>query len=237
VRRDIKYGADWIKLIATGGINDPISDFTVQELSDAQMTLAVEIVHRAGKHVMAHAHGTAGIKAAVRAGVDSIEHGSMLDEETASLMASKGIWLVPTIYVQQHVLESGSSLGIEPVILQKEKALAKFHRQGFEHALRYHVKIAYGVDDEPEMAPREFGALVDWGMRPVQALQAATINAAELLGMSDRIGTLEPGKFADLVAVKGDPLSDIRVLESVVFVMKGGRVFKYGSQRASASPQ
>jgi imidazolonepropionase-like amidohydrolase len=228
VRRDIKYGADWIKLIVTGGVNDPFSDFTVQELSDEQLTTAVQIAHRAHKRVMAHAHGTMGIKAAVRAGVDSIEHGSMLDEEGAVLMARNGTFLVPTVYVQEHVLKAGLSLGIESVILEKEKALAEVHRQGFQCALKHHVKIAYGVDDEPENAAKEFGALVDWGMTPLGAIRAATITGADLLGMADQLGTIETGKYADLIGVEHDPLVDIKTMEHVVFVMKGGQVLKVG---------
>jgi len=226
VRMDIKYGADWIKLMATGGVMDPMSDFNVQELSDEQMAEAVRVAHRAGKKVMAHAHGTAGIRAAVNAGVDSIEHGSMLDEDTASLMAKKGTWLLPTIYVQELAVEVGASRGMTPAMLEKERAVLKLKRAGFEAALRKNVRIVYGVDAEPEVAPKEFDALVRYGLKPLQAIQAATVNAAEMLGMSSQTGSIEPGKFADIIAVDGDPLQDIRTMEQVRFVMKGGEVFK-----------
>jgi imidazolonepropionase-like amidohydrolase len=226
VRRDIKYGADWIKLMGTGGVMDPISDYRVQELSQEQMARAVEVAHRAGKKVMVHAEGTEGIKAAVRAGVDSIEHGTMLDEEGAKLMEEHGTWLVPTLYCFQHDMETGLSQGRDPVSLAKGVAILKEQGPAFHRALEHHLKIAYGVDDDPDVVSKEFGALVRGGMTPIDALRAATINGAALTGRSDDIGTLEPGKFADIVAVEGDPLTDITVMEKVVFVMKGGDVIK-----------
>jgi imidazolonepropionase-like amidohydrolase len=226
VRRDIKYGADWIKLMATGGVMDPISDYRVQELSQEQMAKAVEVAHRAGKKVMAHAEGSDGIKAAVRAGVDSIEHGTVLDEEGAQLMEQHGTWLVPTLYCFQHDMETGLSQGRDPVSFAKGVAILKEQGPAFKRALAHHLKIAYGVDDDPDSLSKEFGALVRGGMTPIEALRAATVNGAELQGRSKDIGTLEPGKFADVVAVEGDPLSDITVMEKVVFVMKGGEVYK-----------
>ena len=226
VRRDIKYGADWIKLMATGGVMDPISDYTVQELSEEQMAKAVEVAHRAGKKVMAHAEGTEGIKAAVRAGVDSIEHGTVLDEEGARLMEQKGTWLVPTLYCFQHDMETGLSQGRDPVSFAKGVAILKEQGPAFKRALEHHVKIAYGVDDDPDVVSKEFGALVKGGMTPIEALRAATIHASELLGRTKDVGTIEAGKFADIVAVDGDPLNDITVMEKVVFVMKGGSVYK-----------
>jgi imidazolonepropionase-like amidohydrolase len=225
VRRDIKYGADWIKLMATGGVMDPISDYRVQELSEAQMATAVEVAHRAGKKVMAHAEGTEGIKAAVRAGVDSIEHGTMLDEEGARLMEQRGTWLVPTLYCFQHDLITGTSQGRDPVSMAKGIAIVKEQGPAFHRALAHHLKIAYGVDDDPDFVSKEFGALVRGGMTPLDALRAATINGAELTGRANDIGSLDPGKFADIVAVDGDPLADITVMEKVVFVMKGGEVY------------
>jgi imidazolonepropionase-like amidohydrolase len=225
VRRDIKYGADWIKLMATGGVMDPISDYTVQELSQDQMAKAVEVAHRAGKKVMAHAEGAEGIKAAVRAGVDSIEHGTVLDEEGAKLMEQHGTWLVPTLYCFQHDMETGLSQGRDPASYAKGVAIIKEQGPAFKRALNHHLKIAYGLDDDPDFVSKEFGALVRGGMTPIEALKAATINGAELMGRND-IGTIEAGKFADIVAVDGDPLSDITVMEKVVFVMKGGAVYK-----------
>jgi imidazolonepropionase-like amidohydrolase len=226
VRHDIKYGADWIKLMATGGVMDIFSDFTTQELSEEQMARAVEIAHRAGKHVMAHAEGTVGIKAAVRAGVDSIEHGTMLDEEGASLMEKRGTWLVPTLFTFQHGVQAGTSLGIDPISAAKGKAILAAQQPAFTLALKHHLKIAYGVDDDPEFVSKEFVTLVHGGMTPLQAIQASTVNAADLLGSAKDTGTIEAGKFADIVAVSGDPLKDITSMEHVVFVMKGGELIK-----------
>uniref|UniRef100_E6QME8 Amidohydrolase-related domain-containing protein n=1 Tax=mine drainage metagenome TaxID=410659 RepID=E6QME8_9ZZZZ len=228
VRRDIKYGADWIKLMATGGVMDPISDYRVQELSEAQMARAVEVAHRAGKKVMAHAEGAEGIKAAVRAGVDSIEHGTMLDEEGAELMEERGTWLVPTLYCFQHDMETGLSKGRDPASFAKGQAILAAQGPAFKLALKHHLKIAYGVDDADvdESVSREFGALVAGGMTTLGALQAATINAATMLGKQDQVGLIAPGHYADIIAVTGDPLKDITVMYNVNFVMKGGMILK-----------
>jgi imidazolonepropionase-like amidohydrolase len=227
VRRDIKYGADWIKLMATGGVMDPISDYRVEELSEEEMARAVEVAHRAGKKVMAHAEGAVGIKAAVRAGVDSIEHGTMLDEEGAALMEQKGTWLVPTLYCFQNDLKTGLSRGRDPRSMAKGIAIVAAQGPAFTLALKHHLKIAYGVDDsQPEVLSGEFAALVRGGMTPLEALQAATIHGALLLGFDKDMGAIEPGKFADLVAVPGNPLADITTMEHVAWVMKGGTVVK-----------
>jgi len=228
VRRDIKYGADWIKLMATGGVMDPISDFHVQELSEAQMTEAVVVAHRAGKKVMAHAEGAEGIKAAVRAGVDSIEHGTMLDEEGARLMEEHHTWLVPTLYCFQHDMETGLSKGRDPDSFAKGREIMAAQGPSFTRALDHHIRIVYGVDDDDvdESVSKEFGALVRGGLSTLGALQAATINAATMLGKDKEVGTIEPGRYADIIAVKGDPLSDITVMEHVDFVMQGGRILK-----------
>jgi imidazolonepropionase-like amidohydrolase len=228
VRRDIKYGADWIKLMATGGVMDPISDYHVQELSEAQMAEAVIVAHRAGKKVMAHAEGAEGIKAATRAGVDSIEHGTMLDEEGARLMEEHHTWLVPTLYCFQHDMETGLSKGRDPDSFAKGQEIMAAQGPAFKLALAHHIRIVYGVDDADvdESVSKEFGALVRGGLPPLGALQAATINAATMLGKDKDVGTIEPGRYADMIAVKGDPLSDITVMEHVDFVMQGGRIIK-----------
>jgi imidazolonepropionase-like amidohydrolase len=228
VRRDIKYGADWIKLMATGGVMDPTSDYHVQELSEAQMAAAVEVAHRAGKKVMAHAEGATGIKAAVRAGVDSIEHGTMLDEEGAQLMEQHHTWLVPTLYCFQHDMETGLSKGRDPDSYAKGVEIMAAQGPAFKLALAHHIRIVYGVDDADidESVSKEFGALVRGGLSPLGALQAATVNAATMLGKNEDVGTLEPGHFADIVAVEGDPLADITVMEHVAFVMQGGHIIK-----------
>lgn len=190
------------------------------------MAKAVEVAHRAGKRVMVHAEGTEGIKAAVRAGVDSIEHGTMLDDEGAALMAKKGTWLVPTLYTFQHGVELGTTHGQDPVSLAKTKEIVAHQQPAFTRALQAHLKIAVGIDDEPQYLPKEVEALVRGGMTTLQALQAATMNGAALLNWSDNIGTIEPGKFADIIAIDGDPIQNINAIEKVVFVMKDGVTFK-----------
>jgi len=227
VRRDIKYGADWIKLMATGGVLDLQSDFNVQELSDEQLAKAVEVAHRAGRHVMAHAEGTAGIKAAVRAGVDSIEHGTMLDDEGAALMAKNGTWLVPTLYTFQRGVEIGTQFGQDAISLAKGREILSHQQPAFTRALNAHLKIAVGIDESPEFLPKELEAMVRAGMTPLQVLQAATLNGAELLGMTHDIGTIEVGKYADIIAVASDPLREISAMEQVAFVMKGGVIIKH----------
>jgi imidazolonepropionase-like amidohydrolase len=212
--------------MGTGGILDPFSDYTRQELSDEQMVRAVEVAHRAGRRVMVHAEGTVGIKAAVRAGVDSIEHGTMLDDEGAALMAQRGTWLVPTLYTFQYGAERGEKLGLEPVMLAKVRRIISAQAPAFKRALAHRLRIAFGLDNTPELLPREFAALVRGGMTPLQAIQTATINAAEMLGHADELGSIAKGKVADLVAVRGDPTRDVSVLENVAFVMKDGVVVK-----------
>jgi imidazolonepropionase-like amidohydrolase len=226
VRHDIKYGADWIKLIATGGISDPMSDFNVQELSEEQMRKAVEVAHRAHKLVMAHAEGADGIKAAVRAGVDSIEHGTLLDEEGAALMEKQGTWLVPTLSVIQRYAAIASPSGLDPVSLEKSRMILKYQSDAFQRALKHHIRIAFGLDDEPAFLPKELPAMVKAGLTPIEALQAATIHAAELLRLSNEIGSVEAGKYADIIAVSGDPRKDIDAMDNVVFVMKGGEIIR-----------
>jgi imidazolonepropionase-like amidohydrolase len=226
VRHDMKYGADWIKLMATGGISDPISDFNVQELSEEQMSRAVEVAHRAHKLVMAHAEGQDGIKSAVRAGVDSIEHGTLLDEEGAALMEKKGTWLVPTLSVMQRYATIGRESGLDLVALEKSRLILKYQSDAFQRAIKHHLRIAFGLDDDPDFLPNEFAAMVKAGLTPTEALQTATTHGAELLGLSSEIGSLEQGKAADIIAVKGDPTKDINAMKTVVFVMKAGKVLR-----------
>jgi imidazolonepropionase-like amidohydrolase len=226
VRHDIKYGVDWIKLMATGGISDPMSDFNVQELSEEQMRRAVEVAHRAHKLVMAHAEGQDGIKSAIRAGVDSIEHGTLLDEEGAALMEKKGTWLVPTLSVMQRYATIGRESGLDPVALEKSRLILKYQSDAFQRAINHRLRIAFGLDDDPDFLPNEFAAMVKGGLTPTEALQTATTHAAELLGLSKEIGSLEQGKAADIIAVSGDPTKDIHAMESVVFVMKAGKILR-----------
>jgi imidazolonepropionase-like amidohydrolase len=151
-------------------------------------------------------------------------------------METRGTWLVPTLFTFQHQLEKGTSLGADPVTEEKTKAIIKLQQPAFALALKHHLKIAYGVDDDPGFVSKEFGALVRGGMTPLAALQAATINAAQLLERSNELGAVESGKLADIIAVKGDPLSDISCMEQVVFVMKGGEVIKHEAGTPATTP-
>ena len=141
-------------------------------------------------------------------------------------MAQRGTWLVPTLFTFQHGAETGTAQGADPIMMEKNRAILAAQQPAFTLALQHHVKIAYGVDEDPDYSSKEFGALVRGGMTPLAAIQAATVNASELLGTARDTGTLEPGKFADIIAVSGDPLKDIAVMERVVFVMKGGELIK-----------
>lgn len=226
VRRDLKYGADCIKLMVTGGVSDPVSDFESVDLSEEQVRTAVEVAHRARRRVAAHAEGREGIRVAVRAGVDSIEHGNALDEESARAMAERGTFLVPTLFLFKNLLEVSDRRGVPPQVAGKMARLAEASRGGFERAVRAGVRIVYGTDEAPEYALEEFAVLVERGLPPLEAIRAATLNAAELLDLAGDAGAVEPGKWADLVAVRGDPLADIGAMERVAFVMQEGRVVR-----------
>lgn len=226
VRHDLRNGVDWIKVMASGGVMDVLSDYNVQELSDEQLKAIADDAHRAGHRVMAHAEGLPGIRAAVHAGIDTIEHGSMLDDATAKEMAERGTWLVPTINTFYRGVSLGLSQGQEPQMLEKGKSILRYIPEAIAAAQRNHVKIAFGDDDDPKFVADEFKQLVKLGLTPLAALQTATINAAELLHASAQIGSIEPGHYADIVAVDGDPLQDIAAMGRVVFVMKGGLVAK-----------
>jgi imidazolonepropionase-like amidohydrolase len=159
----------------------------------------------------------------------------MLDEEGASLMEQRGTWLVPTLYTFQHGVEQGASLGADPVMVEKGKAILAAQQPAFTLALKHHLKIGYGTDDDPDFSSKEFGALVHGGLSPLSAIQAATVNAAALLGTTQNTGTIERGKFADIIAVSGDPLKDITIMEHVTFVMKGGELIKDDTHVRSSS--
>ncbi len=223
VREQISNGADWIKVysdrsyqVMPNGVLDDIPTFTPEELR-----AVVDEAHRQRRKVASHAMALQGVHNSVEAGVDSIEHGNYIADEDLRTMAQKGIWYVPTIYVGEYVAEGRAAAGA-PVW----KQMGEIHEKTFRRALKAGVKIAFGTDiggfDWHIDPAREFGWMVKWGMTPEQALRAATVAGAELLGWSDRVGTVEAGKFADLVAVAGDPLEDITRLEHVRFVMKAG---------------
>lgn len=229
VREVIKYGADLIKICATGGVlsmgDDPQhSQYTLEE-----MKAIVADAHRLGRKVAAHAHGAQGILWASEAGVDSIEHGSYIDDAGIASMKEHGTYLVPTLYLGDWFLANAQNLHVPPAMLAKAKVVMPIARKNIAHAFASGVKVAFGTDAAvyPHgMNAHEFAVMVSLGMTPLQSIQAATINAADLLGWSGKVGAIESGNWADLIAVDGDPVQDVTVLEHVKFVMKGGAVVK-----------
>ncbi len=224
VRYQIKHGARVIKICATAGVLSLEGPVGAQQLSESEMRTIVEEAARHGVKVAAHAHGTEGIIAAVRAGVHSIEHGSMLNDEAIRLMKERGVYLVPTT----HLADAIRLDALPPPIRAKAEFVLPLAKQSLQQAIKARVKIAFGTD--AAVIPhgqngREFGTLVARGMSPIDAIRTATLNAVDLLGVKDR-GNIAPGLLADLVAVPGNPLDNIRVLEDVRFVMKGGQIYK-----------
>jgi len=229
VREDIKYGADVIKFMATGGVLSEGDNPALEQYSPEEMRAIVETAHGLGRKVAAHAHGALGIKNAVLAGVDSIEHGSYINEEDIQLMKQHGTYLVPTLYLMDWFMENYKALGLSEGVVAKAKQVMPAARENVGRAFKEGVKVAFGTDAAvyPHgLNAHEFPVMVSLGLTNLQAIQAATVNAADLLGWQDKVGTVEAGKFGDLIAVKGDPLADTSVLEDVTFVMKGGEVVK-----------
>ncbi|MGA8144354.1 MAG: amidohydrolase family protein [Candidatus Acidiferrales bacterium] len=229
VRENIKYGADLIKFMATGGVLSEGDNPALEQYSPEEMKAIIDTAHGLGRKVAAHAHGALGIKNAVLAGVDSIEHGSYINDEDIALMKQRGTYLVPTVFLEDWLFANYQHLGFTASMTEKMNTVMPIAKQNLSHAFKEGVKIAFGTDAAvyPHgMNAGEFGAMVKMGLPPLIAIQAATVNAADLLGWSDRVGTLEPGKFADIVAVSGDPIADVTTLERVRFVMKGGEVIK-----------
>ncbi|HXN29671.1 MAG TPA: amidohydrolase family protein, partial [Candidatus Acidoferrales bacterium] len=218
-----------IKFMATGGVLSEGDNPALAQYSPEEMKAIVETAHGLGRKVAAHAHGALGIKYAVLAGVDSIEHGSYMNEEDIQLMKQHGTYLVPTLYLGDWLMENLSTIGLTPNMIEKAKVVLPIARQNIAIAFKSGVKVAFGTDAAvyPHgLNAREFAVMVKLGLSPLQSIQAATVNAADLLGWSDRVGTLETGKLADVIAVDGDPLAEVHVLENVRFVMKGGEVIK-----------
>jgi imidazolonepropionase-like amidohydrolase len=227
VRMQVKYGADVIKICATGGVLSLADEVDTPQLTQAEMDAIVDEAHRLRKKTAAHAHGAEGAKVAIRAGIDSIEHGSFLDDEGLRMMKERGTYLVPTLLAGEFV--TSPDRHYPPEIAAKAQAAIAKRSETFRKALKMGVKIAFGTDSgvSPHgMNAREFKLLVDHGMTPAAALRTAMSSAADLLGIAATTGTLEPGKAADIVAVPGDPLADITATERVSFVMKGGKVYK-----------
>lgn len=229
VRAQIKYGVDVIKILATGGVLSQGDKPGAEQLTYDEMKVAVEEAHRTGRKVAAHAHGTEGIKDAVRAGVDSIEHGSLLDAEGIELMKEHGTYLVADIYNDDYILGKAVEFGLPKENVDKEKMVGRLQRENFAKAVAAGVKIAFGTDagvyPHGDNA-KQFHYMVKFGMTPAGAIRAATSSAADLIDRASDVGTLEAGKYADLIAVTANPLDRVEVLEHVAFVMKGGKVYK-----------
>jgi imidazolonepropionase-like amidohydrolase len=241
VRYQIKYGADVIKICATGGVLSEGDAVGATQYTLAEMQAVVDEAHKLGRKVAAHAHGTEGIKLAVQAGVSSIEHGSFLDEEGAKMMAARGTFLVPTLSAGEYVENAAKSGRLTGLRAQKALAAAQAMRNSVKLAMKYNVPIALGTDagvGNHGNNAREFRLMCDWGgLTPTQSLMAGTSSAAKLLGWQDKVGTLEAGKLADIVAVPGDPLQDITTTEHVVFVMKGGKIYKSAEANTTTALQ
>lgn len=229
VRTNLKNGADFVKILATGAVMSKGIPPGAQQYSDAELAVAVEEATRWNRFVAAHAHGAEGIKAALRAGVRTIDHGSMLDEEGARLLKEKGAYFAPTLYVGHTILNDNQSLNIPAHQVERERAMQGTQERAFKIALARQLPIAFatdaGVFPHGDNA-REFKLRVRLGQPPMAAIEGATRIAADAIGWGDRVGTLQPGRFADLIAVARDPLADITELERVQFVMKGGTVYK-----------
>jgi imidazolonepropionase-like amidohydrolase len=229
VRENIKYGADVIKILATAGVLSEEESVGGPQYSFEEMKAAVDEAALWGRKVAAHAHGAEGIRMAIRAGVASVEHCSFIDDEGLALAKEHGTWLVFDIYNDDYILAEYGRLGFPESTLAKERLVGRTQRENFTRAVKAGCKLAYGTDSgvyPHGWNGKQFRHMVQWGMTPMQAIQSATTSAAELLGWSRKVGQLAPGYFADLVAVKGDPLADVTVLEHVAFVMKGGEIEK-----------
>ena len=231
VRQNCKYGADVIKFMSTGGVLSHGDSVGGQQLTQEEMNAIVEEAHMWGRKVAVHAHGAAGIKGAIIAGADSIEHSSLIDDEGIKLAKAHGTYLSMDIYNDDFILAEGEKNGIEPASMDKEREIGKLQRENFAKAFKAGAKMAFGTDagvyPHGDNA-RQFSTMVRFGMTPMQAIQAATVSAADLLGWSDKVGRIAPGYYADLIAVEADPIKDVKSLEHVTFVMKGGVIWKGG---------
>jgi imidazolonepropionase-like amidohydrolase len=229
VRKLRKYGAEVIKFCGTGGVFSKTDTVGGQQYDLTEMKALVDEAHRLGLKVAVHAHGAAGIKDAIRAGVDTIEHASLADEEAFALAKQHGTWFDMDVYNDDYILSDGEKNGVFKESLEKERVIGLKQRQTFQAAFKAGVKMTFGTD--AGVYPhgnnaRQFATMVQWGMTPMQAIQAATANAAEALGRSADVGAIAVGRYGDLIAVSGDPLADVTRLQSVAFVMKGGQVVK-----------
>ena len=226
VRTLRKYGAEVIKICATGGVLSKTDAAGAQQMTLDEIKAVVEEAHMLGLRVAAHAHGTAGINDCLRAGVDTIEHASLADGESFTLAKAKGAWFSMDIYDDDYILAEGAKNGVFPESLEKERDIGRKQRETFRAAHRAGVKMVFGTDNggvfPAGQNALQFAKMVEWGMTPIEAIRAATLNAAEALGRSGDVGQVAPGRYGDLVAVAGDPLADVRLLERPSAVIKGG---------------
>ncbi|HTJ49474.1 MAG TPA: amidohydrolase family protein [Cyclobacteriaceae bacterium] len=234
VRYNIKYGADVIKFGASAGVLSEEESVGGPQYTQEEMNALVDEAKMWGRKACAHAHGTIAIKMAVKAGVASIEHGSFIDDEGIQLMKQHGTYLVSDIYNDDFIISEYAKLGFPEKIINKERMVGRLQRENFAKAVKAGVKIAYGTD--AGVYPhggngKQFFYMVKYGLTPMQAIQSATVNAADLLGWKDRTGSITKGKWADIIAVDGDPTADVTILEHVKFVMKSGKVYKNETSR------
>ena len=228
VRENKKYGVDLIKYCATGGVMSKGTNVNNRQYTLDEMKAIVDEAHTLGMKVAAHAHGLQGIRMAIEAGVDSIEHSSLIDQETVNFAISKGVFLAMDIYVSDYILGEGAKNGIPEYSLEKERIVGKKQRENFKMAFKSGAKMAFGTDAgiyPHGKNARQFKYMVEWGMTPIEAIQASTINTAELFGLNN-IGEIKESFDADIVAVMGNPLDDITLLENIDFVMKEGQIIK-----------
>jgi imidazolonepropionase-like amidohydrolase len=234
VRKLRKYGAELIKFCGTGGVLSKTDAVFAQQYNLEEMKALVDEAHMLGLRVAVHAHGTSGIKDAIRAGVDTVEHASVADEEAFALAKQRGTYFSMDIYDDDYIMAEGEKNGVFKESMEKERMLGLKQRETFRAALKAGVKMIFGTDagvyPNGDNA-KQFVTMVAWGMSPMQAIQAATVTAAEALGRSADVGAIAVGRFGDLIAVAGDPLTDVAALQSVTFVMKGGEVVKPVAQR------
>jgi len=233
VRKLRKYGAEIIKFCGTGGVLSKTDAVAAQQFNLEEMKAIVDEAHMLGLRVAVHAHGTAGIKDAIRAGVDTVEHASLADDEAFALAKQHGTYFSMDIYDDDYIIGEGEKNGLFKESLEKERQIGLKQRQTFRAALKAGVKMIFGTDagvyPNGDNA-KQFVTMVTWGMTPLQAIQAATVTAAEALGRPGDVGAIATGRFGDLIAVAGNPLTDVSILQSVSFVMKGGAVVKQDAQ-------
>lgn len=229
VREVVKYGADLIKICASGGVLSKGDQPGTPQYTLEEMQAIADEAHKLGRKVAAHAHGTQSIKDAIRASIDSVEHASVIDDEGIALAKQHGTFLVFDIYNDTFILEEGAKHGMLPESIEKERKLGKLQRENFRRAMLGGARMAFGTDagvyPHGDNA-RQFAVMAEYGMKPIDAIRTATTNAAELLGRGQELGVVGQGSFADVIAVAGDPRTDVKLLEHVKFVMKNGRVYK-----------